>query len=225
MNASDQRQDDRAGRFFDGFADTFDSLYDGRRGPVWRLLDSTFRRDIAERFRLTFERLGDLHGKTVIDIGCGSGVYMREAIARGATRVIGIDAAHRMLELAKERLEASNGKGKYELIEGAYPDAKTDVKADGIIVMGVMDYIPDAVKFLSAIREQLAPQGRAAFSFPSRHWLRSPIREFRYKLRNCPIYLYDRARIESVLRSAGLQPISIEKIEGAGQDFHVVCGA
>jgi len=214
--------DERAGRFFHGFADTFDSLYDGRRGPIWRLVDSTFRRDIIERFRLTFDRLGDLKDKTVLDIGCGSGVYLREALARGAARVIGVDAAPRMLELAKQRLDAAGHGGRYELLQGNYPLAEPVAHADCAIVMGVMDYVPDPVRFCRALGEQLKG-GLAAISFPSRHWLRSPIREVRYKLRNCPLYLYERRDIERVLQDAGLTAVHVEKIRGAGQDFHVVC--
>lgn len=213
--------DERAGRFFHGFADTFDSLYDGRRGPIWRLIDSTFRRDIIERFRLTFERLGDLSNKTVLDIGCGSGVYMREALARGAQKVIGVDAAPRMLELAKQRLDAAGHSGRYELVAGNYPLAEKLPHADAAIVMGVMDYVPDPVRFCRALKGQIGG-GVAAFSFPSRHWLRSPIREVRYKLRNCPIYLYERRDIERVLDDAGMARVRVEKIRGAGQDFHVV---
>jgi SAM-dependent methyltransferase len=213
--------DERAGRFFHGFADTFDSLYDGRRGPIWRLIDNTFRRDIVERFRLTFERLGDLSNKTVLDIGCGSGVYMREALARGAHKVIGVDAAPRMLELSKERLDAAGHAGRYELIQGNWPLREQPPHADCAIVMGVMDYVPDPVGFCRALKDQLNG-GLAAFSFPSRHWLRSPIREVRYKLRNCPIYLYERRDIDRVLRDAGMTQVHVEKIRGAGQDFHVV---
>ncbi len=214
--------DERAGRFFHGFADTFDSLYDGRRGAVWRLIDSTFRRDIIERFRLTFDRLGDLANKTVLDVGCGSGVYMREALARGAARVIGVDAAPRMLELAAQRLDAAGHQGRYELVQGNFPLGKPLDRADCAIVMGVMDYVADPVPFCRALAAQLSG-GLAAISFPSRHWLRSPIREVRYRMRNCPIYLYERGDIERVLKDAGVTTVHIEKIRGAGQDFHVVC--
>ena len=213
--------DERAGKFFHGFADTFDSLYDGRRGPIWRLIDSTFRRDIVERFRLTFDRLGDLHGKTVLDIGCGSGVYMREALARGAKRVIGVDAAPRMLELAKQRLDAAGHRDGFELLEGNFPLDGVP-QADCAIVMGVMDYVADPIRFLTALKGQLGG-GLAAISFPSRHWLRSPLREVRYKLRNCPIYLYERRDLDRLLADCSLTAVHVEKIRGAGQDFHVVC--
>lgn len=218
-----ERIDVRAGRFFDGFADTFDSLYDGKRNLLWRVLDDRFRRDIAERFTRTFERLGDLHGKTVFDVGCGSGVYLREALARGATKVIGLDAAPRMLELSRERLERAGlgGAGKTELVEGIYPEVRR--KADCAIVMGVMDYVPDPVGFVRALVEDVS--GLACLSFPSYHFIRSPIRQVRYRLRDCPLWIYRRERVEQVIRQAGAEIVRLDKIAGAGQDFHVTIRA
>ena len=62
----------RSGEFFHGFADTFDTFYDGKRTPVMRWIDQRFRRDMFVRYSLTFDLLGDLQGRTVLDIGCGS---------------------------------------------------------------------------------------------------------------------------------------------------------
>ena len=221
MTTGASQTDARAGKFFHRFADTFDSLYEGKRGPVWRFLDAKFRRDIVERFELTFDRLGNLDGKTVVDIGCGSGVYLREARARGAARAIGVDPAPRMLDLARQRLQPTYEASRYELVCSMFPAKLPVERADAAIVMGVMDYVAEPVAFLSALRDLLDGGGTAAISFPSKHWLRSPIREFRYKLRNCPIYLYRRDDIEATLARAGLTPLAIQKIEGAGQDFHV----
>lgn len=214
--------DDRAGRFFDSFADTFDGLYERKRGPVWRWIDGTFRRDIAERFRLTFDSLGDLRGKTVLDVGCGSGIYLREALAREAAQVVGIDPAPRMLELSRQRLDAAGFAGRYRLVEGFFPAVMPDVRPDAAIVMGVMDYIAEPVAFLRALRKAL-DDGPAAISFPSFHWLRSPVRQFRYRLRDCPLWLYRRPQIERVVADAGMRIERLGKIRGAGQDFHVVC--
>jgi hypothetical protein len=88
--------------------------------------------------------------------------------------------------------------------------------------MGVMDYIAEPVEFLRTLRVTLSG-GPAAISFPSWHWLRSPVRQVRYRLRDCPIWLYRRDRIERVVGSAGMKVERLEKIRGAGQDFHVVC--
>ncbi len=73
-------QHDQAAAFFDRFAQTFDTFYEGRRGRWMRFIDRHFRSDIYVRFARTFEVLGDLAGKTVLDIGCGSGIYVIEAL-------------------------------------------------------------------------------------------------------------------------------------------------
>ena len=63
--------------------------------------------------------------------------------------------------------------------------------------------------------------GTAAISFPSRHWLRTPLRQVRYRLRNCPVYFYDEALLRSIGSEAGFGTVDIFKIPGAGMDFHV----
>src|SRR5258707_1136047 len=90
-----------AGDFFHGFADTFDTFYDGKRSYAMRWIDQRFRRDMFLRFAWTFEHLGDLRGKAGIDIGCGSGPYVAEAFRRGARSVTALDPAARMLELTQ----------------------------------------------------------------------------------------------------------------------------
>ncbi len=96
-------QEAKTGEFFSGFAAKWDSLYGGKRNLFWRVLDNWLRRDIQQRYQLTFERLGpDLRGQTVLDIGCGSGIYCFEAARRGADRVVGIDLAEGMISLARQ---------------------------------------------------------------------------------------------------------------------------
>jgi SAM-dependent methyltransferase len=48
-------------------------------------------------------RLGDLRGKSVLDVGCGSGAYARLAKRMGAARVLGVDASPGMVENARWR--------------------------------------------------------------------------------------------------------------------------
>ena len=97
-----------SGQFFDSFAVKFDTFYDEQRGPIMRWIDRKFRSDIFIRFEFSFERLAALKGMSVLDIGCGSGPYLLEAVTRDATQVTGIDPARKMLELAKQRLAHIN---------------------------------------------------------------------------------------------------------------------
>ena len=83
----------QAGAFFDSFAGTFDTFYDGKRSRLMQWIDRRYRHDMFARYALTFERLGDLSGKRGLDIGCGSGPYVAEAIKRGAAHVVALDPA------------------------------------------------------------------------------------------------------------------------------------
>ena len=47
------------------------------------------------------ERLGDLTGKSVVDLACGEGHYTRMLRALGASRVLGIDRSEGMIALAQ----------------------------------------------------------------------------------------------------------------------------
>jgi SAM-dependent methyltransferase len=209
----------QAGAFFDGFAETFDTFYDGKRSHVMQWIDRTYRRDMFVRYALTFERLGDLRGLRGLDIGCGSGPYVAEAIQRGAAHVVALDPAPGMLNLTLQRVRRMGRVDQVTIVEGLFPDKTPPGPFDFAVVMGVLDYVPDPVAFFRPLRRILA--GKAVVSFPSRHWLRTPIRRVRYRLRNCPVYFYDEARILEIGREAGFGTVDIVKIPGAGMDYHV----
>ena len=77
------------------------------QGPLW----GTRARDWAEvqegvaipLFEAVLDRTGVGEGGTVLDIGCGSGIFCAMAARRGA-RVSGIDAAESLLDIARERV-------------------------------------------------------------------------------------------------------------------------
>lgn len=206
-----------AAQFFDRFAPEFDTLYDGRRGPVLRWLDRKFRSDMFIRFALTFEAFGDLEGRSVLDVGCGSGPYVVEALKRGASSVTGVDPAVGMLALAKSKLAGTPWREKGDFVSGMFPGPELE-QHDFAIVMGVMDYVEDPKVFLTALKPLV--RRLAAISFPSRHWLRTPIRKLRYRVRHCPVYFYDAPQIERLARAAGFRRTTIRKIPGAGLDYH-----
>jgi SAM-dependent methyltransferase len=208
-----------AATFFNGFAETFDTIYDQKRNLFMRWVDCTFRSDMFIRYTMTFEALGRIEGGTILDIGCGSGPYIIEAFKRGAHRVTGIDPAPNMLTLVRQRLQQHKlEEYRCELIEGLFPGARVEPH-EYAIVMGVMDYVPDAQGFLTALKPLITRL--AVVSFPSEHWFRTPFRKMRYRLRRCPVYFYHEARIRHLCSRAGFTDVHIRKIPGAGMDYHV----
>ena len=208
----------QAGEFFDRFAEVFDTFYEGKRGKWMQFIDRNFRRDIYLRFDLTFDLFGDLKDKTVLDIGCGSGVYVMEALQRGAAHVEALDPAPAMLQLTRQRLRDAGMEERCDLILGAFPSPNLR-PADHVIVMGVMDYVKDAEEFMRALRPLVLES--AAVAFTSKHWFRTPLRKFRYALRRCPVYFYDEPQVRTICRRAGFGQVDVYKIPGAGMNFHV----
>lgn len=64
--------------------------------------------------------LDDLHGKTVLDIGTGSGALLLYAHYHNAGKLIGIDIQKKALELARENI--SNYTDNFELINSRIQD-------------------------------------------------------------------------------------------------------
>jgi toxoflavin synthase len=58
-------------------------------------------RDFAESFSL-FRLIGNLEGRTVLDLACGEGHYTRRLKQAGAARVLGVDISPEMIKLAEE---------------------------------------------------------------------------------------------------------------------------
>jgi 2-polyprenyl-3-methyl-5-hydroxy-6-metoxy-1,4-benzoquinol methylase len=206
-----------SGNFFNDFAGQFDTFYDGKRSKMMQWIDHLFRKDMFIRFEMTFELMDHLNGKSILDIGCGSGPYISEALRRGAAHVTGIDPALSMLDLARERLNRMGVTERASLIQGYFPQVRPEGNFDFAIVMGVTDYIEDVGPFMKELRNIVTQ--RAVVSFPSINWFRTPFRKLRYKIRKCPVYFYSEKSIMDLVENAGIRNYKIIKIRGAGLDF------
>lgn len=215
----DKEHDHKVGSYFDRAAVTFDTFYDHKRTKIMQWVDKNFRSDVFVRYYRTFETLEPFTDKTVLDIGCGSGPYVVEAARLGSKRVVGLDMAQNMLDLAGKRSVAANVADKCEFILGTYPQDAPDEVFDYSITMGVMDYVGDPGAFLAALAKQI--RICAVLSFPSKHWFRTPFRKCRYRLKRCPVYFYEPRQLEEIAGAAGFSTIKVGKIPGAGMDYFV----
>jgi colanic acid biosynthesis glycosyl transferase WcaI len=206
--------------YFNRAATTFDTFYDHKRSKFMQWIDRKYRSDIFKRYYLTFETIKSLKDKTVLDIGCGTGPYVVEATLRGCRRAVGLDMAQAMLDLGRQRANASGVADKCEFILGTFPQDSPQETFDYAIVMGVMDYIADPSTLLSALAQRV--RLCAVLSFPSKHWFRTSLRKIRYWLKRCPVYFYEPLQIEKLSKSAGFSNAKIEKIPGAGMDYFVI---
>ncbi len=77
-----------------------------RWGPLWgaRPHDWAINEDQQlPTYEVAIRRVGLKAGQRVLEVGCGSGVFLRAAVDRGAS-VVGLDASESLIELARERV-------------------------------------------------------------------------------------------------------------------------
>lgn len=183
-------------RYFDATAASFDSIYTSPR-PLDRIL----RRDMYERFRRTLEECEPVAGRSVLDIGCGSGQYAIALAQRGAREVIGMDFAQRMLDLAAAKARRAGVADRCRFVAGEFLTHAFDLRFDILIAVGLFDYIRDPLPFLKKARD-LAGEKLIA-TFPRMFTWRAPVRKARLTLRGCPVFFYTRRRVVDLLRQAG----------------------
>jgi putative methylase len=70
--------------------------------PLPRLEQYMTPADIAADILFTAYQFGDIRDKTVVDLGCGTGIFSVGAALVGAKKVIGFDIDNDLIEMAKE---------------------------------------------------------------------------------------------------------------------------
>jgi len=124
-------------------------------------------RFLEKRTKTLREFIGEVVGKNILDLGCGSGVQMRE-FAPSCQKIVGVDISEPMLEAARKLLKALP-KRNWELF---YADARHLPFADqsfGIIfTLGLLDYVADSGAVLRECRRLLKPGGSIIFTIPKK---------------------------------------------------------
>ncbi len=189
-------------RHFDADAQRFDSIYEEAKGPFERFVDHIWRGVVRRRLVLTLEKTEPLQGKTVLDVGCGSGRFCVEFARRGAARILGVDFAPAMIDIAKDLTRRSGMQDRCEYRVGAFPEVVPEQGFDISTALGFFDYIAEPVPIVKAMREKT--RSTMVLSFPKANEWRVPIRRVRFMMLSCPLFLYTKEKTEHVLRDAGV---------------------
>ncbi len=155
-------QDDLLGReqaFHDQWASTIE--IDGIR------VSDYFEACTAPENRFILRRLGDVRGKTLLDLGCGAGensVYFAQLGARS----VATDYSPGMVEVALQLADRHRVKVEGRVINAMdidYPDNTFDI----VYASNLLHHIPDPMLTLREMHRVLKPGGKACFWDPLRH--------------------------------------------------------
>jgi len=107
---------------------------------------------------LVVELAEPLRGRTVLDVGCGTGNAALAAAARGAV-VTGVDPASRLLEVARERAAERGLEIEFVTGDAAAVPVK-DQSADLVISIFAVIFAPDPAAAVAELTRVVAADGR-----------------------------------------------------------------
>ena len=124
--------------------------------------------DTCYPLEYSYHLLGDISGKQVLDLGCGSGENA-PVLARLGAKVYSMDISEQLVNLAKRRLTVNGNPGDVNLIVGsAYDIPLPDESIDVVFGMAILHHLelPLAAR---EVKRVLRKKGRAIFQEPVRN--------------------------------------------------------
>lgn len=115
---------------------------------------------IVEKFTF-FKILGDIQGKAILDLACGSGFYSRLLKEQGAAKVIGVDISEEMVNIARQKEQKNPMGNEYRVFDIAeMPSIGTFELATAVYLLNYAQNKEILVQMLRNIRNNLADKGR-----------------------------------------------------------------
>lgn len=212
---------DRVRRHFDRDAQRFDAIYSDRKPLMHRLVDSQ-RRVVVERFNL-IQNLAPLPGRwTALDVGCGPGRYAIALAESGAARVVGVDVAPAMIDLARREAATAGRADVCEFVVSSFDSFQTHEHFDVVVATGYFDYLEAPAKDVEKMVQ--ACVGRIYASFPKRFDWRAPLRKARFALGGGFVRFYDEREVRGLFGAAGVGVDRLSLID-LGRDWIAVARA
>ena len=110
-----------------------------------------------------------LHGRDVVDIGCGGGI-LADSMARQGANVLGIDLATKALKVAQlHALEAQTPNIRYREISAEELAVESPASFDVVTCMEMLEHVPDPASVVDACARLVKPGGWVFFSTLNRN--------------------------------------------------------
>ncbi len=138
---------------FDGHLQEYAGRYEATQSysPTFSAFSRSLALDLIERY--------DLHGKTIIEIGCGQGEFLLELCELGENYGVGFDPAYRAEPITSE------AKDRVKFVADFFSEAYSDQQADFVCCKMTLEHIPDTLEFVSSVRRSVAQNPDCAVFF------------------------------------------------------------
>jgi len=160
---------------FDSKADTYDNWYTTPLGAYEDELENT----------LVFKHLGAVRGKTVLDVGCGTGLYSIRLSENGAD-VTAVDISSKMIEIARRKAQDRRQYIWYDqadMTKLPYENRTFDM----VVSITALEFAPDPLLALMEMARVLRPGGKVVVGVLNNDCLWADARRERAK-REASIY-------------------------------------
>ncbi len=148
----------------------FFSKYRDSGALHWREMTSRslrmFNAHQQARYDIALQALGNIRGKTVVDLGCGDGA-LTSLLVRGGASVTGVDNESKGLELARENFLRVGLAATF--VHGSVEQCPLhDGCADAVVSCDVIEHLDHPDRHVAEISRILKPGGIAVITTPYR---------------------------------------------------------
>jgi len=168
--------------------------------PTWlRRLDKRYgpwkRLRAVERFQ---------PGGSLLEVGCGTGLFLEEALRSGRWQVTGIEPGSRAAEYARQRLGVDIHHGRFSDIQ--LPEASFDV----VVLWNVVEHLDQPVGDLKYAHRLLKDGGWLVFSVPNLESLERRVFKDYWVGWDLPrhLYLFSQPTLKEILEKIGFRLIA-----------------
>jgi len=158
-------------------------------------------RALQMRWLLARARRIHPHGRTLLDVGAGTGLLVAEARRRGY-RAVGVEPSRTLVEAAARV-------NHVDLVQGVFPHPELHGRRfDLIFLVDVIEHVSQPAELVEACAESLTPSGVLLLVTPDIGSLTARLLGKRWwHLRLAHVSYFDKRSIGRMLERAGLEPV------------------
>ena len=130
--------------------------YFDRCAPDW----DTHMVRMQDKIDAILDAAGVRAGTSVLDVACGTGVLFEDYLARGVTKITGVDLSPQMTRIARRKYPQSH----IEVICADIEEAALPATYDCCVVYNALPHFPDPMRLIARLSQLIIPGGRLCFA-------------------------------------------------------------